>query len=167
MDPKKLLDMKKHYDNRASLKSHKPTLFIDIDGVLCDFEKRKEELEAKGFKGSSIFKHPDAYRELEPIEGAIEAWQKLQEKYDTYVLSTPPWSNPDAWAEKRKWVEKYLGKSAKKKLILSHNKGFFHGFALIDDRVANGVADFQGDHIHFGTHKFPDWKSVLLYLEVD
>ena len=154
----------KPYDNRASLKSDKPTLFIDLDGVLCNFDKRKAELEAQGFKGASIFKHPDAYKELEPIDGAIDAWNKLQDQYDTYILSTPPWSNPMGYAEKRIWVEKYLGKSAKKKLILSHNKGFFHGYALIDDRIANGVADFQGEHIHFGTAKFPDWKSVLHFL---
>ena len=35
---------------------------------------------------------------------------------------------------------------------------------MIDDRIANGVADFEGEHIHFGTEKFPSWKQVLDYL---
>jgi hypothetical protein len=38
------------------------------------------------------------------------------------------------------------------------------GDFLIDDRIANGVADFTGEHIHFGTERFPTWKEVLDYL---
>ena len=157
--------MKKDY-LRASIPITKPILLIDMDGVICDFDKRKKELEEKGFKGGSIFKHPEAYRDLEPIEGAIEAWHALQEKYETYVLSTPAWSNPESYSEKRIWVEKYLGKSAHKKLILGHHKGLVRGDFLIDDRIANGVADFGGEHIHFGTEKFLTWKDVLEYLGV-
>jgi hypothetical protein len=151
---------------RINIPITKPIVFIDMDGVLCDFDKRKGELEAQGFKGSSIFKHPDAYVDLEPIEGAIEAWHSLQEKYETYILSTPAWSNPDSWSEKRKWVEKHLGRSAHKKLILSHNKGLVKGDYLIDDREANGVGDFEGKHIHFGTQVYPDWESVLQTLGI-
>lgn len=151
---------------RASLKTNKPIILIDMDGVLCDFDKRAKELEEnEGIKGHRLFKHPSAYKDLEPIEGAIEAWERLQEKYDTYVLSTPPWSNPEAWAEKRRWVETHLGKSAHKKLILAHNKGIVRGDFLIDDRIANGVADFGGEHIHFGLDGL-DWKQILNYLGV-
>lgn len=38
------------------------------------------------------------------------------------------------------------------------------GDYLIDDRIANGVDKFQGEHIHFGTSKFPDWKTVVSYI---
>jgi 5'(3')-deoxyribonucleotidase len=150
---------------RASIPITKPIVLIDMDGVICDFDKRAAELEAVGIRGTKLFKHPDAYRDLEPIEGAIEAWHALQEKYETYILSTPPWSNPDAWAEKRRWVETHLGVSAKKKLILCHHKGLVRGDFLIDDRIANGVADFGGEHIHFGT-AFTGWKEVLNYLGI-
>ena len=149
---------------RASLKTKKPIIYIDMDGVLCDFDKRKFELEEKGIKGHSIFKHADAYRDLDPIEGAIDSWNILQQDFETYVLSTPAWSNPDSWSEKRKWVEKFLGKSATKKLILSHNKGLLLGDYLIDDRIANGVLDFGGEHIHFGEEKFKDWGIITPYL---
>ena len=148
-------------DFRSSIPIEKPILYIDMDGVLCDFDKRAAELKEKGFKDASLFRHPDAYRDLEPIKGAIEAWHALQEKYETYILSTPAWSNPDSWAEKRKWVEKYLGKTAHKKLILSHHKGLLSGDILIDDRIANGVADFKGTHVHFGTQDWSDWSETL------
>ena len=80
------------------------------------------------------------------------------------ILSTPPWDNTSAWSDKHQWVKKHLGVSAHKRLILSHHKNLNRGDYLIDDRTANGAGEFQGEHIHFGTEKFPDWKSVLEYL---
>lgn len=151
---------------RPTLKTDKAILYVDMDGVLVDFDTRFKEFESSGIKGTKMWQHPDLYKDIDPIPGAIAAWEKLQEKYDTYILSTPPWSSPDAWAEKRRWVEKYLGKTAKKKLILCHNKGLLRGDYLIDDRIAHGVADFGGEHIHFATERFPDWESVLTYLGV-
>ena len=50
-------------------------------------------------------------------------------------------------------------------MILSHHKHLNVGEFLIDDRLKNGVDKFQGEHIHFGTTDFPDWKSVVKYLK--
>ena len=149
---------------RPTLKTGKPVLLFDLDGVLADFDTRHAQFQELGIKGSKMWTHPELYKDLDPIPGAIEAWHALQEKYDCYILSTPPWSSPTAWSEKRVWVEKYLGKSSKKKLILCHNKGLVAGKYLIDDRIANGVEDFEGEHIHFGTEKFPDWETVVKFL---
>ena len=151
---------------RPTLKTDKQIVLIDLDGVLCDFDTRHAEFQKLGIKGSKMWQHPDLYKDLEPMPGAIEAWNALQDKYDTYILSTPPWSSPVAWSEKRIWCEKFLGKTAKKKLILCHNKGIVKGDFLIDDRIANGVEDFDGEHIHFGTETFPDWAEVCKYLGV-
>ena len=38
------------------------------------------------------------------------------------------------------------------------------GDYLTDDRLKKGAGQFTGEHIHFGTEKFPDWDSVLKYL---
>ena len=38
------------------------------------------------------------------------------------------------------------------------------GDYLIDDRLKNGAGEFKGELLHFGTAKYPDWKSVLEYL---
>ena len=62
------------------------------------------------------------------------------------------------------WVKKYLGKAAYKRLILSHHKNLNIGDYLIDDRTANGAGEFKGEHIHFKTDRFKDWKDVLNYL---
>jgi 5'(3')-deoxyribonucleotidase len=63
------------------------------------------------------------------------------------------------------WVQKYLGESAYKRLILSHHKNLNDGHYLIDDRTKNGADRFPGEHIHFGTEQFPDWNSVVSYLK--
>ena len=36
---------------------------------------------------------------------------------------------------------------------------------MIDDRLKNGAAEFKGEHIHFGSDRFPNWESVVEYLK--
>lgn len=69
--------------------------------------------------------------------------------------------------DKLLWIKTYIGELAKKKVIFSHNKHLNMGDYLIDDRTANGASEFKGKHIHFGTERFPNWKSVLEFLNVD
>lgn len=135
-----------------------------MDGVLTDFEKKLQEYIAAGHP-HDCYKHiPNFYQDMEPMPGAIEAFKKLSEHFDCYILSAPSWNNVSCYTDKRLWVEKYLGNLAKKKLILTHNKGMHSGRALIDDRTKYGVENFKGEHIHFGTDAFPDWKTVVDYL---
>ena len=139
----------------------KEILYCDLDGVVADYElakgkKTKEETREKGF-----------FENIPAIEGSVEALTKIMEKYDVYFLSTAPWSNIHSWTEKRVWVEKHFGDNAFKKLILSHNKGLLKGRYLIDDRIANGVDNFEGEHIHFGSDKFKSWNDVLEYLNIN
>ena len=101
---------------------------------------------------------------MDPKKDAIPSFNILAEKFDIFVLSTAPWNNPSAWTDKALWVKKHLGDKAYKRLILSHRKDLNIGHYLIDDRIANGVADFKGIHIHYGSKRYPDWNSILLML---
>jgi 5'(3')-deoxyribonucleotidase len=101
---------------------------------------------------------------MQPIEGAVESFATLAQHYDTYVLSTSPWENPSAWSDKLQWVKKHLGVHAYKRLILTHHKNLNMGDYLIDDRTARGPDQFVGEHIHFGSERFPDWNAVAEYL---
>ncbi len=145
----------------------KKRVFVDMDGVLVDFEsglkKVPEDVRAK--YGRRVDKIPGMFGMMEPMPGAIEAWNRLCEKFEVHILSTAPWDNPSAWHDKRVWVAKYLGKTARKRLTLSHNKHLLRGDYLIDDRTANGAGEFEGELIQFGTTDFPDWNTVLSYLE--
>ena len=145
----------------------KKILYIDMDGVLVNFQSgidkltEEEKIEYKDQEKNV----PHIFSKMEPIEGAIEAYKILAEKYDTYILSTAPWNNETSLGDKVAWAKKYLGNTVYKRVILSHNKHLNEGHYLIDDRPhKNGAADFRGELIHFRSEKFPDWNAVLAYL---
>ncbi len=145
----------------------KKILYIDMDGVLVNFQSGIDRLtEAEKIEYKDQEKNaPHIFSKMEPIEGAIEAYKMLAERYDTYILSTAPWNNETALGDKVAWAKKYLGDTIYKRLILSHNKNLNVGHYLIDDRPhKNGAADFKGELIHFRSEKFPDWNSVLDFL---
>lgn len=141
-------------------------VYVDMDNVLVDFpwgiDQLSEELK-KEYEGD-LDEIPNFFRNLPPIDGAIEGFRQLSEQYETYILSTAPWRNPTAWIDKVKWVHNHLPEAGHKRLILSHHKNLNKGDYLIDDRKANGASDFDGEHIIFGEEPFPDWDAVLDYL---
>lgn len=120
----------------------KKIVLIDMDGVLAEndveyFKLRKHE---KGF-----------FKNKKPLNGAVNAFKELSKKYECHIVSTPVWGNPNCWKEKREWVEAHIGKDVHKRLTLTHTLNY-------------GVDKFNGEHIHFGQEKYPDWESVLAYL---
>jgi len=144
----------------------KKILYIDMDNVLVDFGFAVDRLDEKTRKKyeDKLDEIPGIFSKMEPMVGAVESFKKLSKHFDTYVLSTSPWENPSAWSDKLIWVKKYLGSYAYKRLILTHHKNLNSGDYLIDDRTKNGVDEFTGEHIHFGSERFPDWDTVLNYL---
>ena len=145
----------------------KKILYFDMDNVLVDFKSGITVLSEsikKQYEGK-IDEVPHIFSCMKPIDGAIEAFKKLSEKYDCYILSTSPWNNPTAASDKFEWVKKYLGDYGYKRLILSHHKNLNKGDYLIDDRPTKcGVDKFEGEVIVFGSDEYPDWESVLKYL---
>jgi len=144
----------------------KKILYIDMDNVLVNFPSAFKKLSQETL--DQYEKNRDdidgIFSLMEPMPGAVEAFEKLSEKYETYILSTAPWDNPSAWTDKLLWVKKHLGESAYKRLILTHHKNLNSGDYLVDDRTKNGADKFKGEHIHFGEDNFPDWDVVLEYL---
>lgn len=143
-----------------------------MDGVLVDFTSGIKWGEAQGITvpdGQDWGDIPHIFGHMVPMPGAIEAFHRLCEnpKLEVHILSTAPWENDTAWSDKARWVKKYLGEAGKKRLTLSHHKNIAHGRWLVDDRIKNGVAQFTGEHIHFGTDAFPSWGSVVAYVEAN
>lgn len=137
-----------------------------MDNVIVNFQSgidRLETVDLINYEGR-LDEVPGIFGLMDPIGGAIEAYHKLTQYYDCYILSTAPWENDSAWSDKAKWVKKHLGEVAHKRLILTHNKNLNKGDYLIDDRTKNGAGEFEGEHIHFLTEQFPNWNSVLNYL---
>jgi len=144
----------------------KKILYIDMDNVLVDFPSGIEQLPLDIVQKytDNLDEVPGIFSLMKPLSGAIEAFSVLADRFDTYILSTSPWENPSAWSDKVIWVKKYLGPQAHKRLILSHHKNLNIGDYLIDDRSKNGADKFTGEHIKFGSDRFPDWEIVKKYL---
>lgn len=163
-------------DNNSIQKmTEKKILYIDMDGVLVDFEGNMNKwFEEHPEVAHRFQENPDhihgIFRDPDPIEGAIEAVKKLYEsgKYEMYIATTCPWGNPDAATDKRYWIEKHFGNIFHKRMFTTHRKDFLKGDILIDDRTKNGAGDFEGQLIQFGWsweneewNEYPTWDSVL------
>ena len=71
-------------------------IYIDMDGVIADF--------AKAAEGIGNPHRPDKYvnyRKFELIPGAKDALIRLNNDFDIFIASTPPWDRPDMWSAKR------------------------------------------------------------------
>lgn len=135
-------------------------VYIDLDNTMADYVRAAKEMnisleDAKHIKGF--------FRNLKPMPGAIESYNKLSEHFDVYILSTGPWSNPNSFVEKVEWVKEYLP-NAYKNVIFSHHKDLNRGDYLIDDSTKNGAGNFTGEHIQIHSNKFPTWNDVMTYI---
>jgi 5'-nucleotidase len=143
----------------------KKIVYIDMDGVVADFDKAFPLIAEKTWIKGQEKKVPLGFFEnLEPIKDAIDAVKHIAQFYEVHFLSTPQWSNPDCWKEKRIWIGNQFGELMRKRLTLTHHKRLLKGDYLIDDNIHEG---FEGKHIHFGTKDFPTWKSVVSFLEAE
>lgn len=101
----------------------------------------------------------------EPMPTAVKAFQKLAAIYDTYILGSVPYNEPDIWSEQVKWVEKWLGVPAYNRLILSNYKNLSYGDYLIDAHDTEGANSFMGTHIKLGIDPYKTWEDVITFFD--
>ena len=136
---------------------NKLTVFVDMDGVLCNFNQAASELPKEQQTRPDL--HVDFSR-LEPMPNAIWAIHEIESAgHDVFIATTPPWNNPKAWGQKRDWIEKHLP-TLKRKMFLTHRKDLLMGDILIDDSTYRGQTEFKGTFFHFGKNRM-HWKGIL------
>ena len=142
----------------------KKRLYIDMDGVLCDFKKLyNSELESNPSQP-----YPQSqfgfFMNLESIPFAIDSINHLQKHFDVWILTRPSVQNLSCYTEKAQWIRKHLGMDMQTKTIMCVDKSLLKGHFLVDDQVEHGQTEFEGKHIHFGSDEFNNWDKVVTYL---
>jgi len=66
-----------------------------------------------------------------PVEGAVEYIQKLQEKFDVYVVTATYYKN--IFAKMEYVLKKYFYFIPENNIIFLHNKQLLNGFVMVDD----------------------------------
>ena len=138
-------------------------IYVDMDGVISNFEKASKELQRIHGKTNRPDKHVN-YRNLEVISGAKEAMAVLNQDFDIFIATTPAWDRPEVWGQKREWIGDYFP-YLKKKMILTHRKDLLIGDILIDDSRYRGQPDFQGEWYWFNQNwGNRNWEACMEWI---
>jgi 5'(3')-deoxyribonucleotidase len=131
-------------------------IFLDMDGVLVDFDSYKKSL---GVTGDILKRVEGIYRKMSPMPGAIAGAHSLIGKgYEVWVATKPPTGVAFAYADKVSWVLEHLPE-LKRRIIITHDKGLLgdEGDILVDDRPHKANCEkFKGKLIHFKS-----WEALL------
>lgn len=134
-------------------------VFIDMDGVIVDFDAYKSQ---HGLTGDQVKARAGAYLAMPAISGALEAVRSLIGMgYEVWLATKPPTGVPHAYSDKAAWVFEHLPE-LKRRLIITHDKGLLgdSGDYLCDDRPHKANCEaFAGTLLRFvdGFH----WPQAL------
>jgi 5'(3')-deoxyribonucleotidase len=134
-------------------------VFVDLDGVVVDFDSYAESL---GLSGAKVKTIRGAYLEMKAFPGALESVRSLIGMgYEVWIATKPPTGISYAYADKVEWVLRHLPE-LKRRIILTHDKGLLGDFGdyLIDDRPhKNNCENFEGHLIAF--KKGNQWPEII------
>jgi hypothetical protein len=106
---------------------NKELVYVDMDDTLCSFYRAAK----KALTENPSQPYPQSqwgfFLGLEPLEGAIEGFRKLEERYDVWILTRPSTKNLNCYTEKAKWIFDHFGQDIVDKLILCPEKALLKG----------------------------------------
>lgn len=149
-------------DGVQALAAKRPRVFVDMDGVVVDFDAYKAET---GLSGDDVKRTPGAYLAMPAIPGAIQAVRSvIGMGYEVWLATKPPTGIPHAYSDKAAWVMSHLPE-LKRRIIITHDKGLLGGPSdfLLDDRPHKANCErFTGTLLRFvdGYH----WPQALDFL---
>lgn len=143
-----------------------PRIYVDMDGVIADFELECSELNVHPSQGKLI---PGIFRNLPVMPGAINGVNQLLDMgFFLMCLTKIPEENPSAATDKILWLYDNFP-MLKDYIIISPDKGCIgtkRDF-LIDDfpHFAN-ASNFPGTFLHFNGSSFKTWDDIIRYFAV-
>ena len=117
------------------------TIFVDMDGVLADFDTGHERVFGvrpdkvkDNLDWGAVSAIQDFYLNLPPMPDMRELWEHV-ERYYPVILTGVPSSVEEAPGNKRAWVQKHLGHHVEVRCCRSKEKSLHakRGDVLIDD----------------------------------
>lgn len=136
-------------------------IFIDMDGVIVDFDAFKK---AHNMTGDEVKKMRGAYLAMPAMPGAIPSVRSLIGMgYDVWIATKPPTGISYVYADKAEWILRNLPE-LKRKIVITHDKGMLgdEDDFLIDDRPHKAnCKEFAGTLLHFSNDFH--WPHVLEY----
>jgi 5'-nucleotidase len=168
-------------------------VLVDMDGVLADFDRgvfealvptcpdlrlpttsHRIRLQNPQYDAEirAVTKAPGFFRDLRPIDAALDGWQRLLDLgYHPRICSSPLVSSTTCEDEKRGWLREHLGADVAAEAHIVQNKCECPGLALIDDipEVTCGPAPWP--HIVFdhaynrhapSPHRLRGWRDPEL-----
>ena len=155
----------------------KEILYVDMDGVLVDFPSSINDVvpSLREKCRSWVEEDPEnndwtdfdgLFASLPPKAGIQEAIERLEVRFQVYLLSTAPWKNYSSLSDKRRWIAQHLPNLPEKRLILSHRKDLNRGRYLIDDRPANGtvIDSSRGISKAFGDYENQETYNFTIFV---
>lgn len=132
-------------------------LYIDLDGVLADFDKKVKEIFGKSADRidvrvfwKTVANHPNFFGSLDLIPDARFLWGFVKPHQPTILTGLPygKWAAP----QKREWVARVLGPEVPVITCMSKDKANYcePGDVLVDDRLKTKAPweDAGGIFIH-------------------
>lgn len=177
-------------------KNERPIVYVDMDNTLFDFDSaalqhvpeyvRRQYQDNPEFYVANRFpeeyqhviqdtyNHPDFFSQLDPLPGALDAWEALLDNgFKPQILSSPLLSNPNTIAGKKESLRRHFvprfGAAVVERTIIDKAKWNYSGLALIDDRpnVAQGhPTDWQqilfarpANQTTAAEYRLPSWEN--------
>lgn len=141
----------------------KRVVFLDMDGVLADFDNEIAPENKQLPEDPPEMFVPGFFRRLKVMPGAKESVKILTDcpDLDVYVGSKPTTKMTSSATEKYDWVEEHFPQLLRK-IVLVCNKALLRGDVLVDDDAKKWGNVFVGQFIHFD-HDRPEesWARVL------
>ncbi len=119
-----------------------PVIYVDMDDVIVDYTPAHRAALQNCPENRIPQSVPGFFLNLKPMEGALEAVNRLRLVSDLYILTAPSIKNPHCYTEKRLWIEQYFDLEFTNRLILSPHKGLLNGDFLIDDHCEGRGQEF-------------------------
>lgn len=160
-----LFDFLCRVDKALHLQEGFPVVYIDMDGVIVDFVGY---MQVNDLTADQVKYEAGHYRNMRPVEGALDAVRKLiLMGFDVRIATKPPSNNASAYMEKAEWVFKEIPELSNA-ITITHDKGQLGSFYdyLIDDRPHKAnCSNFAGELIVFDINNDNEWGRIISYFE--